>query len=204
VVKDFHFKNLLEEISPAVLFLETNYLNYLYIKLSDAPVARVLNFVENRWHIFSPDMPFEYSMLRDRYGKDLLLGIKKWSGLAGLISFFILFFSCLGLFGLASYSTQKRTKEIGIRKALGASVGSITFLLSKEFVKWVLLANIVAWPLAIYVMNKWLQNFAYKASIGWFVLVFAALTTLLIATFSFIFQAVKAAYANPVDSLRYE
>ncbi len=124
VVKDFHFKNLLEEIYPTVLFLESNYLNYLYIKLTNAPVSRILNFVENQWRMFSADMPFEYSMLKDQYGKNLI-GIKKWGGMAGLISVFIILFSCLGLFGLASYTTQRRTKEIGIRKAHGATMTNI-------------------------------------------------------------------------------
>ena len=205
VVKDFHFKNLLEEIYPTVLFLEPSYLNYLYIKLSDAPVARVLNFVENRWHIFSPDMPFEYSMLRNRYGKDLLLGIKKWSGLAGLISVFIIIFSCLGLFGLASYTTQKRTKEIGIRKAHGASMANIVRLILTDFLKLIALAMIIAWPL-FYFLDKILvpDIFAYSAETGFAFYIYAGGSALITGLGAVLFQTIKVARANPIEALRHE
>jgi putative ABC transport system permease protein len=205
VVKDFHFKNLLEEIYPTVLFLEPSYLNYLYIKLSDAPVARVLNFVENQWRIFSPDMPFEYSMLRDRYGKDLLLGIKKWSGLAGLISVFIIIFSCLGLFGLASYTTQKRTKEIGIRKAHGASMANIVRLIITDFLKLFGLAVIIAGPLFYFLDQILVQDiFAYSAETGVAFYFFAGLLVLITGLLAVLLQTIKAARANPIEALRYE
>ena len=204
VVKDFHFKNLLQEIYPTVLFLEPNYLNYLYIKLSDAPVARVLNFVENRWRMFSADLPFEYSMLTDHYGKNVL-GIKKWSGLAGLISVFIIIFSCLGLFGLASYSTQKRTKEIGIRKAHGASMANIMRLILTEFLKLIGLAMIIAWPL-FYFLDKILvpDIFAYSAETGFAFYFFAGGLAFITGLSAVLLHTIKAARANPIDSLRYE
>ena len=204
VLKDFHFKNLLEEIYPTVLFLETNYLNYLYIKLTDAPLARVLNFVENRWRIFSPDIPFEYSMLTDRYGKNLL-GIKKWSGLAGLISVFIIIFSCLGLFGLASYSTQKRTKEIGIRKAHGAGMANIMRLILTEFLKLIGLAMIIAWPL-FYFIDRILvpEIFAYSEKTGFASYFFAGLLAIITGLLAVLLQTIKAARANPIEALRYE
>ena len=204
VVKDFHFKNLLEEISPTVLFLAPNYLNYLYIKLADAQASRVLNFVENRWRMFSADIPFEYSILTDRYGKNLL-GIKKWSGLAGLISVFIILFSCLGLFGLASYSTQKRTKEIGIRKAHGASMANIMRLILTEFLKLIGLAMIIAWPL-FYFIDKILvpEIFAYSAETGFALYVMAGVLAFVTGLAAVLFQTIKAAKANPIDSLRYE
>jgi putative ABC transport system permease protein len=204
VVKDFHFKNLLEEIYPTVLFLETNYLNYLYIKISDAPVARVLNFVENRWRIFSPDIPFEYSMLTDRYGKNLL-GIKKWGGLAGLISVFIIIFSCLGLFGLASYSTQKRTKEIGIRKAHGASMANIMRLILTEYLRLIGLAMIIAWPLFYFLDQILVRDiFAYSAKTGFLFYFFAGLLALITGLLAVLLQTIKAARANPIEALRYE
>jgi putative ABC transport system permease protein len=112
--------------------------------------------------------------------------------------------ACLGLLGLVSFTSEIRTKEIGIRKVLGASTGSVIVLLSREFIKWILLANVVAWPLAWFMMNKWLQNFAYRVNIGWFVFILAAIVTMFIAIFTFIFQTVKTACADPVDSLRYE
>ena len=204
VVKDFHFKNLLEEISPTVLFLEINYLNYLYIKISDAPVARVLNFVENRWRIFSPAMPFEYSMLTDRYGKNLL-GIKKWGALAGLISVFIILFSCLGLFGLASYTTQKRTKEIGIRKAHGASMTNIVGLILTDFLKLIGLAMIIAWPLFYFLDQILVRDiFAYSAETGFAFYFFAGLLALITGLLAVLLQTIKAARANPIEALRYE
>jgi putative ABC transport system permease protein len=112
--------------------------------------------------------------------------------------------ACLGLYGLAAYTAEVKTKEIGIRKILGASTGRITFLLSKEFIKWILIANVLAWPVAWYFMNLWLQNFAYRIHIGWFVFLFTIFITLFIALSSFVFQVLKAAWANPADSLRYE
>jgi putative ABC transport system permease protein len=204
VVKDFHFKNLIEEISSTVLFLEPNYLNYLYIKTSAAPVARVLNFVENRWRIFSTDMPFEYSMLTDRYGKNLL-GIKKWSALAGLISVFIIIFSCLGLFGLASYTTQKRTKEIGIRKAHGASMTNIVGLILTDFLKLIGLAMIIAWPLFYFLDQILVRDiFAYSAETGFAFYFFAGVLALITGLLAVLLQTIKAARANPIEALRYE
>jgi putative ABC transport system permease protein len=204
VVKDFHFKSLLEEIYPTVLFLEPNYLNYLYIKLSDAPVSRVLNFVENRWRIFSADMPFEYSILTDHYGKNLF-GIKKWGALAGLISVFIILFSCLGLFGLASYTTQRRTKEIGIRKVHGATMANITRLILTDFLRLIALAMIITWPL-FYFIDKILvpDIFAYSAETGFAFYIYAGVLALITGLVAVLFQTIKAARANPIDSLRYE
>jgi len=204
IVKDFHFKNLLEEIYPTVLFLEPNYLNYFYIKLTDAPMSRVLNFLENRWRMFSPDFPLEYSMLTDRYAKNLL-GIKKWGGLAGLVSVFIILFSCLGLFGLATYTTQSRTKEIGIRKAHGASMANIIGLILKDFLRLIVFAMIVTWPL-FYFIDKILvpDIFAYSAETGFKLYFLAGGLALISGLSSVLFQTIKAARANPIDSLRYE
>ena len=134
-----------------------------------------------------------------KLGADIVKGnIFKYFALLAIL------ISCLGLFGLASFVAEQRTKEIGIRKALGASVSGIVLLLSKEFTKWVLLANIIAWPIAYYVMAKWLENFAYRMDIGLWVFVLSGTLAFIIAIITVIFQAVKAALANPVDSLRYE
>jgi putative ABC transport system permease protein len=203
VVKNFNFRSLRREVEPMVLMLDPNYILAISVRIFPGDLEKTLSFIERKWKTTFPGERFEFGFLDDRINQ-LYEREKKMQILLLIFSSLSILVACLGIIGLAAFTAEARTKEIGIRKALGASVGSITLLLSKEFVKWILLANIVAWPLALYMMNKWLQNFAYKASIGWFVLVFAALTTLLIATFSFIFQAVKAAYANPVDSLRYE
>jgi putative ABC transport system permease protein len=204
IVKDFHFKDLLEEIYPTVLFLEPDYLNYLYIKLADAPMPRVLNHLENSWRRFSPDIPLEYSMLTDHYHKDLL-GIKKWGGLAGLISSFIILFSCLGLFGLASYTTRSRTKEIGIRKAHGASMANIMRLILREFLKLILFAMAVTWPLFYFIDRVLVPDiFAYSAKTGLALYFIAGGLALITGLLAVLFQTIKAAKANPIDSLRYE
>jgi putative ABC transport system permease protein len=204
VVKDFHFKNLLERIDPTVLFLEPNYLNYLYIKLADAPVSRVINFLENRWRIFSADMPFEFVRLSEHYEKNLS-GIKRWGALAGLISVFIILFSCLGLFGLASYTTLRRTKEIGIRKAHGASRVNIIRLILMDFFRLILIAMIVTWPLFYYIDRMLVPDiFAYSAGIGFAFYLVAGLLALVTGLSAVLFQTIKAARANPIDALRYE
>ena len=204
IVKDFHFKDLLEEIYPTVLFLEPDYLNYLYIRLNDAPMSRVLNYLENRWRRFSPDIPLEYSMLTDHYDKNLL-GIKKWGGLAGFISSFIILFSCLGLFGLASYTTRSRTKEIGIRKAHGATMANIIRLILREFLKLILFAMAVTWPLFYFIDRIIVPDiFAYSAKTGFVLYVVAGGLALISGLLAVLFQTIKAASANPIDSLRYE
>ena len=204
VVKDFYFKNLLFNIYPSILYIEPNYLNYLYIKLSDAPASRVINFIENRWKIFSPDKPFEYFMLTDRYEKNLQ-GIKKWAELAGIIGIIIIIFSCLGLYGLASYVTQKRTKEIGIRKALGATISNIIRLIAMEFIKLIAFGVALAWAV-FFVFDKILVDdiFAYSAQTGPVIYILAGVIALISALAAILFQTLKAARANPVDSLRYE
>jgi len=204
VVKDFYLKNLLFRIYPSVLYIEPNYLNYLIIKLSDAPVLRVINFMENRWQIFSPDVPFEYFMLTDRYEKNLL-GIKKWAALAGVFGTITIVFSCLGLYGLASYVTQRRTKEIGIRKAHGATITNITRLIAMEFFKLVAFGVALAW-VVFYVFDKILVDdiFAYSAQTGPGIYILAAIIALIPALVAVLMQTIKAARANPIDSLRYE
>jgi len=204
VVKDFYFKNLLFNIYPSVLYIEPDHLNYLYIKLSDAPVSRVINFIENRWKIFSPDTPFECFMLTDRFEKNLL-GIKKWAALAGIIGLITIIFSCLGLYGLVSYITQRRTKEIAIRKAHGATLTNITRLIAMEFFKLVALGVALAWAV-FYVFDRILVDdiFAYSVPTGPAVYLLAGGIALMPGLGAVLFQTIKAAMANPIDSLRYE
>ena len=204
VVNDFYFKNLLFRIYPSVLYIEPNYLNYLYIKLSDAPISRVINFIENRWRIFSPDIPFEYFWLTDRYEKKLL-GIKKWAALAGIIGIVTILFSCLGFYGLASYVTQRRTKEIGIRKAHGATVVNITRLVAMEFFKLVTFGAALAWAV-YYIFDQIMVDdiFAYSAQTGPGIYILASIFAMTPGLAAVLIQAIKAAQANPIDSLRYE
>jgi putative ABC transport system permease protein len=203
VVKDFNFRSLRREVEPMVLMLDPDYSLAISARILPGDVEKALGFIEEKWKATFPGERFEFGFLDNRINL-LYEQEKHMQHLLLIFASLSILVACLGIIGLAAFTAEIRTKEIGIRKALGASATSITLLLSKEFIKWIMLANVVAWPLAIYAMNKWLQNFVYKASIGWFVFFAAAFTTLLIATFSFIIQALKAAYANPVDSLRYE
>ena len=121
-----------------------------------------------------------------------------------IFSLLAIFISCLGMFGLISFEAERRTKEIGIRKTLGASIPGVVMLLTRDFTKWILIANIIAWPLAWYFMSKWLQNFAYRIDMSWWIFALAGGLALLIALLTLSWQAIRAATANPVDSLRYE
>ena len=150
-----------------------------------------------------PDVPFEYYFLDD----DINLQYEteqRWAAIIQYTAIFALFIACLGFFALAALSMVHRTKEVGIRKVLGASMSSIFVLLSKEFIKWVLIANLIAWPIAYYAMNKWLHNFAYRVNISWWIFVSAGTLALVIALLTVSFQAIRAATANPVNALRYE
>jgi putative ABC transport system permease protein len=152
---------------------------------------------------FAPGKPFEYSFLDKDYD-NLYINEKQTRSLFSIFSFLAIFIACLGLFGLASFVADRKTKEIGIRKILGASVPRIVNHLNKSFIKWVLIANLIAWPAAWYFMNKWLENFAYRIDLTWWVFVLAAALALLIALMTISFQTIKAALKNPADSLRYE
>jgi putative ABC transport system permease protein len=162
-----------------------------------------LTFLKDKWEEFVPERPFEYVFLDDDL--DQLYKTEWRTGqLMSAFSILSIIIACLGLFGLVAFSAEQRTKEIGIRKVLGASSARIVFAYSIEFTKWVILANVIAWPVAYYIMSKWLENFAYRTRIALWTLVLAAVLALLIALFTVTFQVVRAALANPVDSLRYE
>lgn len=206
VVEDFHFKSLYEKIEPLVLAWQDNpfdRIDYFSVKVRGTNLAATLDFLREIGERFDPDHPFEYNFLDERlndfYRRDQKLG--QLFGIAALLAIFI---ACMGLFGLAAFMAGQRTKEIGIRKALGATVASLIALLSKDFAKLVLIANLIAWPLAWYVMNRWLEDFAYRIEIGWWVFALAGALALLIALLTVSYQAIKAALANPVEALRYE
>ena len=203
VVENFHFKSLRREVEPMALLLYPDYIRDISVRIKPGDVGRTLNFIQQKWEGLFPGEQFEYSFLDSRINQ-LYESEKKMQDLCVIFSALSILVACLGLLGLVSFTAELRTKEIGIRKVLGASTGSVIVLLSKEFIKWILLANIVAWPLAWFMMNKWLQNFAYKTNIGWIVFVLAGFVTMAIAIFTFIFQTVRTAGAKPVYSLRYE
>jgi putative ABC transport system permease protein len=159
--------------------------------------------IENTWKKFSPDWPLEYVFL-DRKLEQLYQNENKLAQIINAFALIAIVIACLGLFGLSAYAAETRVKEIGIRKVLGASARSIVSLLTGDFIKLVLLANTVAWPLAYFVMNKWLQKFAYRIEMEWWVFAAAAGLTLAIALLTVSTQAIRAALANPVEALRYE
>jgi putative ABC transport system permease protein len=204
VVKDFHFSDLHVPIEPYGFQLNNQpYYNYLVVHAKAGDLTPVLKSIETSWHKLNPNEPFEYSFLDEDFQKNY----HAENRLSAIVSYFTIvaiLISCLGLFGLATFSAEQRTKEIGIRKVLGASAGNIVGLLSREFLKLVTIAVIIASPVAWWAMNKWLQDFAYRTHIGWTVFVITASIALSIALLTISFQAIKAAIANPVKSLRTE
>lgn len=205
VVKDFHFRPLHDEIDPLVMFIGAEQFNFLCIRvkpdISDLPGT--IRYIEHVWQKFAPNFPFIYNFFDSTFDR-LYKSEQKTASVFGYFTFLAVFISCLGLFGLASQVTEMRTKEIGIRKVFGASVSGITLLLSKDFLKWVVVANVIAWPTAYFAMNKWLQNFAYRTSFGIEIFILSGILALAIALITVSFQSIKAAVADPVNSLRYE
>ncbi|HLP18508.1 MAG TPA: ABC transporter permease [Bacteroidota bacterium] len=204
VVKDFHWESLHQGIRPLGIFLfsENRSGNVLNVRMQGSDVKGTIEFLKHTWEKFSAE-PF-YSNLVDRDLQRMYDAERKIADIAIVVSLLAIFIACLGLFGLASFVTEQRVKEIGIRKVMGASVPEIVVLLSKEFTKRVLFANAIAWPVAFYCMNTWLQNFAYRISINVWIFIAAGLLALMIALATVSFQAIKAAIANPIQSLRYE
>ncbi|MCW3091919.1 MAG: FtsX-like permease family protein [Ferruginibacter sp.] len=202
IVKDFHFRSLHERISPLVMVLSPN-AGTMIVKLKTKDVAGLLTILKKNWDSMGAEEPLSFSFLDERFNNTykseerigLILGI-----FAGLT----IFVACLGLFGLAKFTAEQRTKEIGIRKVLGATVAGVAALLSKDFLRLVLFAFVFASPIAWYIMDKWLQDFAYRISISPWVFAIAALLAVMITILTVSFQAIKAAIANPVNSLRSE
>ncbi|MGN6341631.1 MAG: ABC transporter permease [Ginsengibacter sp.] len=204
VVKDFHYEDLHLPITPYAfqLSLQPQY-NYMIVHAKAGDINNILASVKNSWHNLNPSEPFEYNFLDEDFQKNYDAE-NRLSAIVGYFTAIAILISCLGLLGLAIFSAEQRTKEIGVRKVLGASVSSIVALLSKDFLKLVALAVLIASPLAWFAMNKWLQSFAYRIHINWTVFAITALAALLIALITISFQAIKAAIANPVKSLRSE
>jgi putative ABC transport system permease protein len=203
VVKDFHFKSLQEEIKPLSIRIEPNGCSLISIKVSGKDLPSTISAVENKWNTLIPARPFSYFFL-DEYFDEQYKSEQRFGKLFLNFAILAIIISCMGLLGLASYSTMQRTREIGIRKVLGATVSNIVNLLSKDFLKLVVIAIIIASPIAWFAMHKWLQDFAYRIPISWWVFAVAAVAAALIAILTVSFQAIKAAVSNPVVSLRSE
>jgi putative ABC transport system permease protein len=203
VVKDFHFTSLRNEIKPFAFVNEPRRQWYFTIKLSTANVPGTLAQLETTWKKFSSERPFEYTFLDETFSK-LYQSESRFQKVFICLVVLGIIIACLGLLGLATFAAQQRVKEIGIRKVLGASVTNLVTLLSKDFLKLVLIALVLAVPIARYAMNKWLQDFAYRIHVEWWVFVVAAVIALVIALVTISSQAIKAALSNPVKNLRTE
>lgn len=202
IVKDFHFRPFHERISPLLMVLAPDPGN-LILKLKTKDIAGLTTDLKKRWATYGAEDALTYSFLDERF-ENSYKAEQKTGMILGIFAGLTIFVACLGLFGLARFTSEQRTKEIGIRKVLGASVSQVSTMLSKEFVKLVMIACVAAFPLAWWVMNKWLQDFAYRVTINWSVFAIAGIAALLIALLTVSFQAIKAAIANPVKSLRTE
>lgn len=201
VVKDFHFKSLHEKISPLVMVLSKNFDNII-VKTKTKDLAGLITTMKKVWQPLA-DAPFTYSFLDERFN-NTYKEEQKTGLILGIFAGVTIFVACLGLFGLATFTAEQRTKEIGVRKVLGATVSGIVALLSKDFLKLVFIAFLIASPIAWYMMNKWLQDFEYKEKISPWVFVSAAVLSILLTIITVSFRAVQAAMVNPVESLRSE
>ncbi len=202
VVKDFNFNTLREEVTPMGLFFNEERGNFA-VRFRGQDAAALIAAVENKWNSMVSNEPFRFTFMDEDFDR-IYQGEQRIGKIALSFSVLTIMIACLGLFGLVTYAAEQRTKEIGIRKVLGASVGNIVNLLSLDFVKLVVIAIFIAFPLAWYCMNKWLQDFAYRVSIDWKVFLMAGIAAMLIAVITVSLQAVKAALANPVKNLRTE
>jgi putative ABC transport system permease protein len=204
IFNDFHMEPLHVKIGPtAMILMGTRPGVLLSVRVRPGNLQKTLGYVEDQWNQFTNNQPFEYVFFDDQF--DMIYKAEIQAGkVITAFACLAIFIACLGLLGLASFTAGQRTKEIGIRKVLGATVSGIMILLNKDFIKWVLIANLIAWPLAYYVMNKWLQSFAYRISLNIWMFLPAAAVALVIALLTVSYQSIKAAISNPVDSLRYE
>jgi putative ABC transport system permease protein len=206
VIKDFHFQSLHDQIAPLFINYSGKFgdaSNVIAMRIKAADFKGAVALTENTWKNFVKNRPFHYSFLDQTLARQYH-SEQVTQKIFTVFSSLAIFIACIGLLGLAAYTTQQRTREISIRKVLGASVSNIVAMLSKDFLKLVLIASLVAFPVAWWGMHKWLQNFAYKINIGWEVFIIAALSATFVALFTISFQAIKAAVANPVKSLRNE
>jgi putative ABC transport system permease protein len=203
VVEDFHFKSLHQEIKPVALCIYPQFFESFSVKISPVRISRTLDFLKNKWQELVPGQSFEYSFLDEDFGR-LYEAEMRLSRIFSIVAALAVFIACLGLFGLAAFMAEQRAKEVGIRKVLGATVSNIIIMLSTEFSKWVLMANIIAWPVAYYAMHQWLQNFAYRTDMALWMFLSAAMIALVIAWLTVSYQAFKVALTSPGESLRYE
>ncbi len=203
VMKNFHYSSLRQPIGPLVMHISPRRYTLVALKLRANEVEEALAHLETTYRSFFPDRAFSFTFLDERIERQYLEE-NRLGSIFGYFSFLAIFIACLGLFGLASFTTEQRTKEVGIRKVLGASQFSLLQLLTKEFLILVSIANLIAWPVAWLIMNRWLENFAYRTDMGWGIFLVAGALALIIALATVSWQAIKVSLANPVSALRHE
>jgi len=203
VVKDFHFQPMTEKISPLVLLNSTTWCNVIFARVNRNNIDGTIAYMQSEWEKVNPGFPFEYKFL-DAAFDDLYVAEDRLGQIFKYFSFLTVLISCLGLFGLAAFMAEVRTKEIGIRKVMGAGVSQIFVTLSGSFLKWVLIANIIAAPVTYFIMSRWLENYSYHARLEPWIFILAALISVFIALLTISFQTGKAASRNPVTALKYE
>ena len=202
IVKDFNFSTMHNNIGPLII-QEGDNRGSIAMRIDTKNIPSLIDKVESKWKSMAPGQPFNYTFMDADFNK-VYAAEQQTGKLFITFAVFAIFIGCLGLFGLVTYAAEQRTKEIGVRKVLGASVSGIVAMLSKDFAKLVLVASVIAFPVSWWAMHKWLQSFAYRTNISWWIFVIAGLTAILIALITVSFQAIKAAIANPVKSLRTE
>jgi putative ABC transport system permease protein len=204
-VEDFHFKSLHDAIEPSIIILNRNNPDFLAVRLVPGNIDKSIEQLRNKWEEVEHAFPFDYYFMKEEYS-DLYRSEQKMADLLVTFTILAMLIACLGLFGLALFSIEQRTKEIGIRKILGASVSGLLYRLSIEFSKWVLIAALIAWPVAYYLVDNWLRSFAYRIEVLDFAWIFivSALIAFLIALATILYQAYRAATSNPVDAVKWE
>jgi putative ABC transport system permease protein len=203
VARDIHFASLKDDIQPMLFWLRDNGTHTLMLKVSEGNYPEVISHIEKTWNTFEKNVNFNYRFLDDSMN-DLY---KKEEGIAYFIEFVALWcilLSITGLLGLAIFIARQRTKEIGIRRTNGASIRGIVFMLNNYFLRWIVIASVLAIPVAYFAINEWMANFAYRTEISWWIFAFAALLTLIISMLAVSIQAYRVARKNPVEALRYE
>ncbi|MFC1493294.1 ABC transporter permease [candidate division KSB1 bacterium] len=203
VVKDFNYRSLERNIEPLVFAIRPGNFGYLSLKLDTENLSSTMDFINEKWSSLYPGKPMVYFFLDDDFNNQYL-SEERMGTVFRIFTSLAIIIASLGLFGLTLFTAEQRTKEIGIRKTLGASVSSLIFELSKDFAKWVVISNLIAWPVAFIVMSRWLERFAYRTDLSVYFFITASIIGLLIAILTVSYQSIKAALGNPVDSLRYE
>jgi putative ABC transport system permease protein len=203
VVKDFHFKPLDKEIEPITFSLNEEWMEYITIRYSTTDLPLFIEKMEAEWKSHFPHEAYTYFVLKDRY-ESLYVNESRMKSILLYFTFLAIFIGCLGLFGLAAFIAQQKSKEIGIRKVHGASVSSIVTLLTRQFTYWVLLANIIAWPIAFYFLDNWLSNFHYRINMPYWVFFASGILALVLAILTVGYRAFRSATSDPLDSIKYE